>query len=151
MSTTQTLVLGAIAGLTIFFGLPMARMRNLSPRVGVALNAVATGILIFLFWDVVSHGIAPVEVHLEAHHWASFAGYAALLSIGFAAGRLLLWMNNRAALPDRTLYPLLTLAAMQFTYIVDFMVMMPLGPQFTRLFNAERVALGFTPYPKPED
>ena len=24
-------------------------------------------------------------------------------------------------------------------------------PQFTRLFNAERVALGFTPYPKPED
>jgi potassium/hydrogen antiporter len=30
--------------------------------------------------------------------------------IGFAAGRVLLWMNNRAALPDRTLYPLLTLA-----------------------------------------
>ena len=24
-------------------------------------------------------------------------------------------------------------------------------PQFTRFFNAERVALGFTPYPKPED
>ena len=24
-------------------------------------------------------------------------------------------------------------------------------PQFTRLFNVERVALGFTPYPKPED
>jgi zinc transporter, ZIP family len=104
MSTTQTLVLGAIAGLTIFFGLPMARMRNLSPRVGVALNAVATGILIFLFWDVVSHGIAPVEVHLEAHQWASFAGYAALLSIGFAAGMMSLvyydgWLKNKRATP----------------------------------------------------
>jgi ZIP family zinc transporter len=104
MSTTQTLVLGAIAGLTIFFGLPMARMRNLSPRVGVALNAVATGILIFLFWDVVSHGIAPVEVHHEAQQWASFVGYAALLSIGFAAGMMSLvyydgWLKNKRATP----------------------------------------------------
>jgi predicted MFS family arabinose efflux permease len=29
---------------------------------------------------------------------------------------------------------LLTLAAVQFTHIVDFMIMMPLGPQFMRLF-----------------
>jgi len=104
MSTTQTLALGAIAGLTIFFGLPMARMRNLSPRVGVALNAVATGILIFLFWDVVSHGVEPVETHLEAHQWGSFIGYAALLSIGFAAGMMSLvyydgWLKSKRATP----------------------------------------------------
>ena len=30
---------------------------------------------------------------------------------------------------------LATLAAIQFTHIVDFMIMMPLGPQFIRLFN----------------
>ena len=30
---------------------------------------------------------------------------------------------------------LLTLAAVQFTHIVDFMIMMPLGPQFMRLFG----------------
>lgn len=30
---------------------------------------------------------------------------------------------------------LLTLAAVQFTHIVDFMIMMPLGPQFMRLFE----------------
>ena len=29
---------------------------------------------------------------------------------------------------------LLTLAAVQFTHVVDFMIMMPLGPQFMRLF-----------------
>jgi zinc transporter, ZIP family len=104
MNTTQTLVLGAIAGLTIFLGLPMARMRNLPPRVGVALNAVSTGILIFLFWDVVSHGVGPVEAHLQGHQWGSFAGYAALLSIGFAAGMMSLvyydgWLKNKRATP----------------------------------------------------
>ncbi len=35
----------------------------------------------------------------------------------------------------RELALLITLAAMQFIHIVDFMVMMPLGPQFMRLFT----------------
>jgi ZIP family zinc transporter len=104
MNTAQTLILGAIAGLTIFIGLPMARIRNMAKGVGVSLNAVATGILIFLFWDVVSHGVGPVETHLEAKHWGSFAGYAALLSIGFAAGMMSLvyydgWLKSKRATP----------------------------------------------------
>ncbi len=36
--------------------------------------------------------------------------------------------------PRRELWLLLTLAGIQFTHILDFMIMMPLGPQFTRLF-----------------
>ncbi len=104
MGTTETLVLGAVAGLTIFLGLPMARLRNLTPGVGVALNAVATGILIFLFWDVLSHGVGPVETHLAAHQWGLFVGYAALLSIGFVAGMMGLvyydgWLKNKRATP----------------------------------------------------
>jgi ZIP family zinc transporter len=104
MSTVQTLILGAIAGLTIFVGLPMARIKNMAKGVGVALNAVATGILIFLFWDVVSHGVGPVETHLQAHEWGTFAGYAALLLIGFAAGMMGLvyydgWLKNKRATP----------------------------------------------------
>ena len=31
MSTAQTLALGAIAGLTIFVGLPLGRMQNVKP------------------------------------------------------------------------------------------------------------------------
>jgi len=104
MSTAQTLILGAIAGFTIFVGLPMARMRNVAHRVGVSLNAIATGILIFLFWDVVSHGVGPVETHLEAKEWGTFAGYAALLSVGFAAGMMGLvyydgWLKSKRATP----------------------------------------------------
>ena len=36
--------------------------------------------------------------------------------------------------PRRELWLLLTLAGIQFTHIVDFMIMMPLGPQLTALF-----------------
>lgn len=36
--------------------------------------------------------------------------------------------------PRRELWLLITLAGIQFTNILDFMIMMPLGPHFTRLF-----------------
>ncbi len=38
---------------------------------------------------------------------------------------------------------LLTLAGLQFTHILDFMIMMPLGPQFTRLFGLSAQQFGF--------
>src|SRR6478672_8001113 len=104
MSTTQTLILGAIAGLTIYVGLPMGRLSNVSLRMRAALSSVATGILVFLFWDVVSHGVEPVESHLEAHKWGAFAGYAFLLAVGFAGGLMGLvyydsWLQSKRATP----------------------------------------------------
>jgi zinc transporter, ZIP family len=104
VSTGETLVLGAVAGLTIYVGLPVGRVGNTSPKVRAGLASVATGILVFLFWDVVSHGVEPVESHLEASDWAPFAGYAALLAAGFAAGLMSLvhydaWLVRRRATP----------------------------------------------------
>src|SRR4051794_22481370 len=104
MSTAQTLILGAVAGLTIFIGLPMGRVRNASTKLRASLSAIATGILVFLFWDVVTHGVEPVETHLQAHSWGSFLGYALLLSLGFAAGLMGLvyydrWLQSRRATP----------------------------------------------------
>jgi len=104
MSTTQTLLLGAVAGLTIFVGLPMGRYRGASAAMRASLSAIATGILVFLFWDVVSHGVEPVETHLEAHSWGAFAGYAFLLAVGFAGGLMGLvyydsWLQSKRATP----------------------------------------------------
>ena len=65
MSTTQTLVLGAIAGLTIFLGLPIGRMQNVSPATKAFLASTATGVLIFLFWDVMSGAVGPIETAHE--------------------------------------------------------------------------------------
>src|SRR5688572_6432796 len=51
-------------------------------------------------------------------------------------------MHNLAPIPVSERSLLLTLAAIQFTYIVDFMVMMPLGPEFTRLFAISDAQFG---------
>ena len=99
MSTTQILVLGAVAGLTIFLGLPMARMRAVSPGVKAFLGATATGILLFLFWDVLAAAVGPVETAVESGRGGRFAWLAALLAIGFSAGLMSLvaydsWMKR---------------------------------------------------------
>ena len=44
-------------------------------------------------------------------------------------------MSHTSLTPTRERMLLLTLAGIQFTYILDFMVMMPLGPQFTTIFR----------------
>ena len=59
MSTAHILLLGAIAGATIFLGLPVGRMHGLSINARAGLSALATGILIFLFWDVMSGAVDP--------------------------------------------------------------------------------------------
>jgi zinc transporter, ZIP family len=104
MSTAQTLILGAIAGFTIFVGLPMGRVRSSSPALRASLSSIATGILVFLFWDVMSHGVEPVDSHLQAHKWAGFAGYAALLGLGVVLGMMSLvyydgWLKAKRATP----------------------------------------------------
>ena len=86
MSTGQTLLLGAIAGLTIFIGLPMGRVRGLSPKLKSFFTATATGILIFLFWDVLSEAIDPAQSALDAKTWGRFAGVASIAFAGFVVG-----------------------------------------------------------------
>ncbi len=64
----QLLLLGAIAGLTIFLGLPMALLPNVSRMKKGFLNALAMGILVFLIIDVLSAAWLPTKL-------AAVAGY----------------------------------------------------------------------------
>jgi ZIP family zinc transporter len=104
MSTAQTLILGAIAGFTIFFGLPLGRVRNTHPAMRAGLSALATGILVFLLWDVLSHGVGPVEEAVEEHEWSEVVELAPLLAIGFTGGLMSLvyydwWLKRKRATP----------------------------------------------------
>src|SRR6266480_2405124 len=61
VSDAQVVLLGGIAGATIFIGLPIGRAPRLSSATRAFLNALAIGILLFLFWDILSQAIEPVE------------------------------------------------------------------------------------------
>jgi ZIP family zinc transporter len=97
MSTTQTLVLGAIAGFTIFLGLPLGRYGGATPRMRAALTAFATGILLFLLWDVLAHGVEPVESAVEGHDWTRVLQLAPLLGGGLAVGLMSLVYYDRSS------------------------------------------------------
>ncbi len=84
----QTILLGAIAGFTIFLGLPIARARALSPKVIARLNAIAIGILVYLVVEIAQNAVHPLAAGFAAWH----AGQGPLpiaLSLLFAGGLLL--------------------------------------------------------------
>ncbi len=105
MSQGQLLVLGAIAGGTIFLGLPVGRLRNPAPRLRAVLNAVAIGVLVFLVVDVLGHANEAVEEALTGAtggtaSWGRFALVAGVFAVGVAAGLVGLvyydrWMRSR--------------------------------------------------------
>src|SRR4029453_4043218 len=69
-------------------------------NVRTMLAAVATGILLFLLWDVLTHAVEPVEDALKAGHDGRFLWLTTLLAGGFAVGLLSLvyydaWMKAR--------------------------------------------------------
>jgi len=89
LSFAMTVVLGAIAGFTIFLGLPIARARSASPQVIALLNALAIGILLYLVVEIAQNAIAPIARGVSDWH----AGHAlfptatiAVLIIGLLLG-----------------------------------------------------------------
>src|SRR5437879_2975320 len=88
LSRPATVLLGAIAGFTIFLGLPVARLRG-APRLRPFLGSLATGILVFLLVDIV--GAATEQVSDALHSGAAhFLPPAAAFVGGVAAGLLAL-------------------------------------------------------------
>lgn len=85
--------LGLIAGVTIFLGLPVALIPNISNRTRAFLSSISTGILIFLLVEI----MAKIVEWLEELFEAARSGYptlgdavslSAVLLLGLAAGLL---------------------------------------------------------------
>ena len=99
MSTAHILILGAVAGSTIFLGMPIGRLQ-VGPAARAALSALATGILVFLLWDVLTGAVDPIESALDARHWGRFSWLAVIGVAGFTAGLMALvhyseWIRSR--------------------------------------------------------
>lgn len=88
MSDGEIILLGAIAGLTIFLGLPVGRIRGLSIPVRALLNAGAAGVLVFLLVETVAHAFEPVEEAVEESEWGEFAARGVVFVVAFAIGLL---------------------------------------------------------------
>src|SRR3954470_12672634 len=99
LTTAQIVLLGGIAGSTIFLGLPLGRLKNPSTALKASLTALAAGILVFLLIDVIENAFAPVEEAVTDREWSSLAGYGLLFAAGTAIGLLSLvyyerWMSR---------------------------------------------------------
>ena len=109
MSFAETILLGALAGFTIYLGLPFGRLQIMGDRARVALAMFAVGVLAFLFVDVFEHALGIVEGPVQALSAGSGSlgkavGFVALLAAGFGAGTAGLatverWMRKRGPAP----------------------------------------------------
>jgi len=61
MAQADLLLLGALAGFTIFLGLPIARMRSVTASAKDILNSASAGILLFILIEAAEHAFGPTE------------------------------------------------------------------------------------------
>jgi ZIP family zinc transporter len=100
MSFSETVLLGALAGFTIFLGLPVGRLQSLSSRTRVALAMFSVGVLVFLLVDVLAHGFEIAEGAVEEYKdgdgsFLRAAWLTLLLLGGFALGSAGLGITER--------------------------------------------------------
>jgi ZIP family zinc transporter len=101
MSPLTAALIGGVAGFSIFLGLPVARVRRLSPTLQGFLNALALGVLLFLLWDILSHASTPLESGLAGVRQGRPGAFLTLLAIfagGLGVGLLGLVYFNRKLL-----------------------------------------------------
>ena len=65
MPTGTIILLGAFAGLTIFLGMPIAFLKHVPQSIKIFLSMLATGVLIFLLYDVIQQASEPINAALD--------------------------------------------------------------------------------------
>jgi ZIP family zinc transporter len=87
MSFGETVLLGALAGFTIYLGLPFGRIEFVTQRARVALAMFSVGVLAFLFAEVFVHGLEIVEHRFdELHDGSGSLPVGLLLGLLFGGG-----------------------------------------------------------------
>ena len=78
MGFGETVLLGAIAGFTIYLGLPVGRIKGMSEKTRAFLSMTSTGILLFLFFDIFLEISESIEAALDP---VNLPGFFTLLFI----------------------------------------------------------------------
>ncbi len=99
MSQGAIILLGAFAGLTLYLGLPLAFLKRTSTSLKAFLSMLATGVLVFLLYDVMSKASEPIGealAQVRAHHSSGpFFLDILLLALGLCIGSVGLVYFNK--------------------------------------------------------
>jgi ZIP family zinc transporter len=88
MNLIQTVLLGALAGFTIYLGLPFGRVKGVSEKTRSFLSMLSVGILIFLFFDIFGQLAEPIEAALGQTNFGEFFTLLVIFILGFGVGLL---------------------------------------------------------------
>ncbi|HET8911819.1 MAG TPA: ZIP family metal transporter [Ktedonobacteraceae bacterium] len=103
MPTQTIILLGAFAGLTIYFGLPLAFLKTAPQGMKNFASMFATGVLVFLLYDVVGKASEPItaalsEMHLHHTGTGTFVLDLILMVLGLGIGSIgLVYFNKFVA------------------------------------------------------
>ena len=91
MSFAQTAALGALAGFTIFLGLPVGRLQTIGTRTRVGLAMFSVGVLAFIFVDVLANareilGLAVTAYKTGHGSLGHLIWLVTLMAVGFGLG-----------------------------------------------------------------
>lgn len=111
VSFGETVILGSLAGFTIYLGLPFGRLQLVSTRARVGLAMFSVGVLAFLFAEILVHGVEIVEQRVEhlgegEGSLLEAIGLALLLGVGFSAGSAGLALIEQRMRPSRPMPPM---------------------------------------------
>jgi zinc transporter, ZIP family len=93
MTFPKLLLLGVVAGLPIFLGLPIARLKRPATRMRTLLNGFSAGVLLFLLVEILHEATEPLEEKVEGvaeghGSWLELGAFGVVYTLGLAAGML---------------------------------------------------------------
>jgi ZIP family zinc transporter len=89
MSFVQTILLGAIAGFTIYLGLPLGRIKKIPEGTRTFLSMLSAGILLFLLFDILSKLSEPIKAAIiQSKDYTQFFILLGIFILGFGIGLL---------------------------------------------------------------
>ncbi len=137
------LLLGLLAGGTIMLGLPIARVQQVSTKIKGLLNAISTGVLIFLLVEMAGHLLEQIEEMIKGGIEQGIGFSNALYSggifaVGFSIGLLgLVYFEQRYLRVDRN-------AATPRTRARQLAVMISVGLGLHNFSEGLAIAQGYT-------
>ena len=99
---STNILLGAIAGITIFLGLPVARWDRVTERIRGILTMTAAGVLLFLIIEVGYHAMETIEVAAKGSSSRLALHFSLIFIIGLSAGLIGLALLEQGRLSRRS-------------------------------------------------